>query len=136
MKSHGMSRLRELMEIGVTAATVSRLERQGQVVRLARGLYQLADAGVDTNHSLAQAAKLVPRGVVCLTSALAFHGLTDQLPAKVWIAIGPKERRPTLREGPPLRFVRFSGIHLDDRDEATPYRRRVGADLRCREIDR
>ena len=112
MKSHGMSRLRELMETGVTAATVSRLEREGQIVRLARGLYQLADATVDTNHSLAQAAKLVPRGVVCLTSALAFHGLTDQLPAKVWIAIGPKERRPMLREGPPLRFVRFSGAHL------------------------
>jgi predicted transcriptional regulator of viral defense system len=112
MKSHGMSRLRELMEIGVTAATVSRLEREGQIVRLARGLYQLADATVDTDHSLAQAAKLVPKGVVCLTSALAFHGLTDQLPAKVWIAIGPKERRPTLREGPPLRFVRFSGAHL------------------------
>lgn len=112
MKSHGMSRLRELMETGVTAATVSRLEREGQIIRLARGLYQLADAPVDTNHSLAQAAKLVPKGVVCLTSALAFHGLTDQLPAKVWIAIGPKERRPTLREGPPLRFVRFSGAHL------------------------
>jgi predicted transcriptional regulator of viral defense system len=96
----------------MTAATVSRLEREGQIVRLARGLCQLADATVDTNHSLAQAAKLVPRGIVCLTSALAFHGLTDQLPAKVWIAIGPKERRPMLPEGPPLRFVRFSGPHL------------------------
>ena len=57
MKSRGMSRLRELMGAGVTAATVSRLEREGQIVRLARGLYQLADASVDTNHSLAQAAK-------------------------------------------------------------------------------
>jgi predicted transcriptional regulator of viral defense system len=85
---------------------VSRLEREGAVVRLARGLYQLPDASVDTHHTLAEASKLVPRGVVCLTSALAFHDLTDQLPPKVWIAIGPKDWRPRFRY-PPVRFVRF-----------------------------
>jgi predicted transcriptional regulator of viral defense system len=74
-----MARLRELMAEGVTAATVTRMERAGTIVRLARGLYQLPDAAVDSNHTLAQVAKLVPRGVVCLASALAFHGLTDRL---------------------------------------------------------
>ena len=42
---------------------------------------------MDSHHTLAQIAKLVPRGVVCLAAALAFHELTDQLSAKVWIAI-------------------------------------------------
>ncbi|MDQ6628132.1 MAG: type IV toxin-antitoxin system AbiEi family antitoxin domain-containing protein [Pseudomonadota bacterium] len=111
MKMHGMARLRELMAEGVTAATVTRMERAGTIVRLARGLYQLPDAPVDSNHTLAQVAKLVPRGVVCLASALAFHGLTDQLPAKVWIALGAKERRPAFSY-PPVRFVRFPDDRL------------------------
>ena len=106
-----MSRLSELIANGVTAATVSRLEREGVLMRLARGLYQLADASLDMHHTLAEASKLVPKGVICLTSALAFHGLTDQIPPKVWIAIGPKEWRPKF-EYPPVRFARFSGPRL------------------------
>jgi predicted transcriptional regulator of viral defense system len=106
-----MVRLGELRAVGITAATVSRLERQGAVVRLARGLYQLPDAPLDTHHSLAEAAKLVPRGIVCLLSALAFHDLADRIPARVWLAIGPKEWRPRV-EHPPLRIVRFSPAWL------------------------
>ncbi len=78
-----MSRLSELTAKGITAATVSRLEREGAIVRLARGLYQLADAPLDANHTLAEASKLVPKGVIRLTSSLAFHDLTDQIPAQV-----------------------------------------------------
>lgn len=99
------------MAKGITAATVSRLEREGVLIRLARGLYQLADASLDVNHSLAEASKLVPKGVICLTSALAFHGLTDQIPPKVWMAIGLKEWRPTFQY-PPVRFARFSEPRL------------------------
>jgi predicted transcriptional regulator of viral defense system len=101
-----MVRLSEFTEAGVTAATVSRMKAKGLVVRLGRGLYQLPDASFDVNHSLAEAAKLVPKGVVCLTSALAFHKLTDTMPPRVWMAIGAKDRLPrTVR--PPLQFVRF-----------------------------
>ena len=102
-----MARLTELVSAGITAATVLRMERQGLIVRLARGLYQLPDASVDANHSLAEAAKLVPKGVICLVSALAFHELTDAVPGRVWMAIGPKDRLPK-RLHPPLQFVRFA----------------------------
>lgn len=53
-------RLAELREAGVTAATMSRMERAGEVIRLSRGVYQLPDAELDPNHSLAEAAKRVP----------------------------------------------------------------------------
>ncbi len=111
LRASGMSRLSELIAKGVTAATVSRLEREGVLMRLARGLYQLADASLDMHHTFAEASKLVPKGVICLTSALAFHGLTDQIPPKIWIAIGPKEWRPKFQY-PPVRFARFSGPRL------------------------
>lgn len=112
LREHGMARLSELRAQGVTAATVSRLERSGAIVRLGRGLYQLPDAPLDINHSLAEAAKRVPKGVVCLVSALAFHGLTDQIPRRVWIAIGRKAWAP-LGDRPPLRIVRYAEGRLD-----------------------
>ena len=101
-------RLVELREAGVTAATVSRMKRTGEVIRLSWGVYQLPDADLDPNHSLAEAAaKRVPKGVVCLVSALAFHGITDQLPPRVWMAIGPKDWAPQ-RSGTGIRLVRFT----------------------------
>lgn len=108
-----MLRLVELRKAGVTAATMSRMVRAGEVIRLSRGVYQLPDAELDPNHSLAQAAKQVPKGVVCLVSALAFHGLTDQLPPKVWIAIGSKQWTPQ-RSQMPIRIVRFTGTLLSE----------------------
>jgi predicted transcriptional regulator of viral defense system len=107
LKWQGMTRLAEFSEAGITATTVGRMERAGEVVRLARGLYQLPDAALDAQQSLAEAARLVPKGVICLASALAFHGLTDQMPPKVWIAIGRKDWRPRLTY-PPIRIARFS----------------------------
>ncbi|MFA6231207.1 MAG: type IV toxin-antitoxin system AbiEi family antitoxin domain-containing protein [Rhodanobacter sp.] len=106
LQSRGMMRLREFGDAGITSATVSRLERDGAIVRLARGLYQLPDAPLDQQHSLAEATKLIPKGVICLTSALAFHGLTEQLPARVWVALGKKDWRPRVAY-PPVRIVRF-----------------------------
>lgn len=91
---------------GITAATISRMKERGLVLRLGRGLYQLPDASFDTHHALAEAAKLVPKGVVCLISALAFHELTDTISRAVWMAIGPKNRRPRV-EQPKLIIVRF-----------------------------
>lgn len=114
LSQRGMARLSELKTSGVTAATVSRLEREGIVVRLARGLYQLPDADLDVQHALAEVVKLAPRGVVCLTSALAFHGLTDRMPSDVWIAIGRKDWRPRF-ERPRARFVHFpAALHEAD----------------------
>src|SRR5487761_1614929 len=116
LRAHGIARLHEIRRAGVTAATVSRLEREGIVTRLGRGLYQLADAPLEGNHSLAETAKRVPKGVICLVSALAFHGLTDQMPRRVWIAIGPKDWKPQI-DYPPLRIVRFADKFLRDRVE-------------------
>ncbi|MDB5522252.1 MAG: hypothetical protein JWM58_15 [Rhizobium sp.] len=113
LAEHGIARLAELRNAGVTAATMSRMERDREVIRLARGLYQLPDAELDANHSLAEAAKRVPKAVICLVSALAFHGLTDQLPRHVWLAIGRKDWAPK-PDGTPTRIVRFTENLLNE----------------------
>ncbi len=113
LRSQGMMRLSEFKANGITAATIGRMVRGGDVIRLARGLYQLPDAPLDANHSLAEAAKRVPRGVVCLVSALAYYELTDQLPRAVWMAIGNRDWMP--KEGRPvMRIVRFTDALLTD----------------------
>lgn len=106
LKQQGMGRMAEFHRLGIAAATLSRMKEKGTIVQLARGLYQLADAPLDEHHSLAEAAKLTPRGVICLSSALAFHELTDVMPSRVWMAIGAKDRHPKI-DHPPMQFVRF-----------------------------
>jgi predicted transcriptional regulator of viral defense system len=106
-------RVNELTAEGIAATTISRMVEDETIIRLSRGLYQLADAPIDINHDLAEAAKRVPKGVICLTSALAFHDLTDQLPHRVWIAIGLKDWQPS-DHGPKLRLLRISDRQLKE----------------------
>ncbi len=53
----------------------------------------------------------MPKGVICLISALQFHGLTVQLPPFVWMAIDRATRKPKV-DDPPIRFVRFGSQAL------------------------
>jgi len=76
-----------------------------------RGIYRQPNWEVTENHSLVEAAQRVPRGVICLLSALRFHGLTTQTPFEVWVAIDHKAHRPNcIRDDylTPLNIVRFS----------------------------
>ena len=108
VKQAGILRPRELDAYGIPRIYLSRLCDQGLLVRVGRGLYMLPDAELTENHTLAEAAKRVPRAVVCLLSALRFHGLTTQAPFDLWIAIENKAWRPRVNDLP-LRFVHFSG---------------------------
>lgn len=87
---------------------LARLVEAGTLERVGRGLYVATDAEVTESRTLVEAAKRVPAGVVCLLSALAFHGMTTECPHKVWIAIDVKARKPKT-DWPPMAIVRFSG---------------------------
>ena len=89
----------------MSATTISRALEEGCLVRIGRGLYQRVDAEPDADINLAETAVRVPDGVICLSSALAFHGLTDLLPRRIWIAIGAKSWSPKV--SPVIRIVRF-----------------------------
>ena len=108
----GVIRPRDLEAAGIPGSYLSRLARAGELDRVGRGLYTLAGASPTEHRSLAEVAKRVPRGVICLLSALRFHELTTQAPFEVWLAIGQKDRTPR-PNGTRLRIVRVSG---DSRD--------------------
>ena len=107
LKSRGMMRSAEFREAGIAATMLSRMKASGAIAQVARGLYELPDTGFDTNRAFAEIAKIAPRSVICL----AFHELTDTIPARVFVAIGRKDRQP--KAGSSLfRFVHFSEVQL------------------------
>jgi len=112
-RKRGILRARDLVAKGIPRVTLSRLERAGSLDRIGRGLYSLSDTDVSEHHALAAASRRVPQGVVCLLSALRFHGMTTQQPFEVWMAVDRKARRPASGH-PPLRIVRFAVAALTE----------------------
>lgn len=110
-KRAGVLRPRDLDAARIPRTYLGRMLSSGLLERVGRGLYVLAGSGFGEHRTLVEAGKRVPKGVVCLLSALRFHNLTTQAPKEVWLAIGEKAWRPRLTS-PPLRIVRFSGRAL------------------------
>lgn len=104
----GLVRPVELEARGVPRAHLYRLVRDGLVQRLGRGVYARARHRLTAEHTLAHVAKRIPAGVFCLLTALRFHELTTVSPARVWVALPEKARKPKL-DYPRLRVARFSG---------------------------
>jgi len=107
----GPFRARDLETLGIPRSYLSRLVERGLLERVSRGVYRQAEAEVTEFHSLAQVALRVPSGVVCLLSALQFHGLTTELPSAVWLMVHHKARAPRL-DTPRLEVVRATGEAL------------------------
>jgi predicted transcriptional regulator of viral defense system len=113
IREHGMVRPRDIESIGLPREYLVRLHRQGKLNRSGRGIYTVPDASVTERHSYAEVAKRVPEAVICLLSALAFHEITTQSPAAVWVALRKGARKPALTS-PSLRIVRLSGPSLSE----------------------
>jgi len=95
----------ELEGGGLTRVDIQEAVKEGQLERVARGLYRLAEADISENHSLAVASETVPGGVICLLTALRFHELTTQAPPEIWIAVVRDQWRPRMSG---MRFIQYS----------------------------
>ena len=107
----GVARPRDLTRLGLRREYVQRLAKRGALVRVARGLYTVPGAEVSAHRSLAEVARAVPIGVVCLLTALRFHGLTTHAPPEIWLALDTHAWKPS-RTPFPVRTVYFSGAAL------------------------
>ena len=76
---------------------LSRLVKEGKLLRVGKGLYSLPDMLLDENQSLLEVQHLVPKGIFCLLTALRFHDLTTQNPFEVWLAIDRNSAVPRIR---------------------------------------
>jgi len=108
VRERGILRPAELDRFGIPREYLIRLYRRGELDRIGRGLYVTAQHEATEHHTLAAVCKRVPGGVVCLLSALQFHGLTTQLPRRVWLAIGRSLRIPKI-DKLLVKVVKYSG---------------------------
>jgi predicted transcriptional regulator of viral defense system len=100
-----MLKMTEAIRAGVHRRTLYALRDAGILEQLGRGLYRLAEAPQLGNPDLVAVARRVPKGVVCLLSALAYHGLTTQITHEVYLAV-PRNAEPPRIDYPPVRVFR------------------------------
>jgi predicted transcriptional regulator of viral defense system len=111
LQRHGVVRTRDLESLGVPRVALQRAVERGHVIRRARGVYVKSDHAATRHTDLAAVGARTPKAVVCLVSALEYHGLTTQVPHAVWIMIHKSSHRPTF-SAPAVRVVRASGPPL------------------------
>jgi predicted transcriptional regulator of viral defense system len=104
-------RARDVTQQGLPTIALTRLVQAGKLERVARGLYGLPGAKLSAHRSLAEVSARVPKGVVCLLSALRVHEIGTQSPFEVWIAIPQHMVTPKLDQ-PAIRVVRMSDAAL------------------------
>lgn len=112
-KQHPLLRARVLTAQALPTVVLSRLVRAGKLERVARGVYSLPGRRLSEHSSLAEVALRVPRGVVCLLSALRVHGIGTQAPFEVWLALPHHTPAPGLNQ-PAIRTVFMSGKALTE----------------------
>lgn len=144
----GVLRTSGALRFGIHPETLYRMRNEGIIEQLSRGVYRLADLPPLDNVDLVTVALTIPHGVICLISALTFHGLTTQIPHQIDIACKRGTKQPVLQD-PPVRLFWCSmtsfecGIEQHELDgvkvqiyspekaivDCFKYRNRVGLDV-------
>jgi predicted transcriptional regulator of viral defense system len=86
---------------------------KGLIARLGRGMYRFADMPAMGNPDIATVAMKIPKGIICLISALSYHEMTTEIPHEVYLAL-PRGAEPPRLDYPPLRIFWFSSPAFDE----------------------
>lgn len=150
-KGKGYARLREVKKAGINPYQLQKLEEKGKVIKISRGLYRWQEDMLA--EEMTEVGQMVPKGVFCLYSALAFYELTTYIPHQYHVAI-ERSRKITLPAYPPIKLyywspkayqIGISQLPLDQKAvspnpiaiyemekticDVIKYRRKMGADL-------
>jgi predicted transcriptional regulator of viral defense system len=102
----GTAHTSDLLAAGVHPRDLYAARTTGDVAQVSRGVFRLGDLP-PTNPDLVTVATRMPRAVICLVSAMHLHGITDEIPRAVWVALPPGIHEARL-DHPPLEVVHFS----------------------------
>ena len=103
---------REAKQKGVHVSLLSYYTKKGLIEKLDRGIYRGKKAVLNVAfqwEDLILTAKSIPKGVICLTSALALYDLTEEIPRFHWIAV-PNSSRAPRRKG--VKIIRMRNFKL------------------------
>lgn len=108
----GIMRTSEAIKAGIHVRTIYHMRDNGNIIKLGRGVYQLAEFETPSNPDLIVVAKKITDARICLISALAVHKMTDEIPHKVHLALPHSAWEPKM-EYPPIKVYRFSDVTLN-----------------------
>ncbi len=103
----GQLRMNEAIKRGISRYMLYKLKDKGIIKQISRGVYRLKDLPPISNPDLVTVSLRFPNSVICLISALAFHGITTQIPHSISVAI-PRGSRPPSLDYPPVQPHQFS----------------------------
>lgn len=83
----------------------------GIIEQLGRGLFRRVDSAGDADPGLLEIAYRAPQATLCLNPALARHGLSDAIPARIDVALPRGQRRP--RTQAPVTWHTFAADTFD-----------------------
>jgi predicted transcriptional regulator of viral defense system len=104
----GILRATEAIRLGIAPRMLYAMRDAKKLRTLSRGVYQLASMAMPAQPELVVIARRLQKAVICLVSALYFHGLTTQVPHYVYAALPVGSPQPKL-DYPSLYIVRLSG---------------------------
>ena len=148
MKNKGYTMTKEISEHGINRYYLSELEKKGVITRIKTGLYKWSEYDFDYNFELVEVFKIVPQGILCLKSALAYHELTTYNPWQYEVAI-ERNCNIIVPEYPPIKLIYFSKelydlgatevyieghkVRVYDKEkticDCVRYRNKIGADM-------
>jgi len=124
-KQHnGQLRMGEAISYGISRYSLYQMRDTGLIEQISRGVYRLVSLPPMSNPDLVMVSLRFPKAIICLVSALSFHGLTTQVPHAISVAVKRGSRLPSL-ESPPVKAYKFSnesfkvGIEKHEIDGAT-----------------
>lgn len=103
----GQLRMSEAIRYGISRYMLYKMRDDGQLEQISRGIYRLLDMPPISNPDLVTVSLRFPNAVICLISALSYHGITTQIPHVVSVAISREARIPKL-DSPPIQAYKFS----------------------------
>jgi predicted transcriptional regulator of viral defense system len=112
-KYGGILRTGQALSEGIHPRTLYRMRDEGILEQLSRGVYRLASMSDLEHPDLVTVSVRVPKAVVCLISALAYHEITTEIPHHVYLALPRGTKTPKI-DHPPIRIFRFSGLALTE----------------------
>lgn len=104
---NGFARTKDILAAGIHRRDIRRMREGGKIIRIKRGFYRLTEIPLVSNQGFIDIARAVPKGIICLLSALSYYELTIFNPSIISMAICRGSRKPKI-EYPPVEFYHFS----------------------------
>lgn len=107
LENNGVLRVSTALKLGIPLYAIYNLQKIGDLVKEGKGLYRLKETAPLGNPDLVQISLRVPKGVICLISALYYYNMTTQIPHQVYVAL-PRDVKTPKIEYPPIKVFHLS----------------------------